>query len=236
VTGSRATGSATARSALALRLLTWEPPEGHVTWFAETAAGTLHVSLETAPVDRWVERGGQVVPWALGFPARCAARFAWATDEARARLGDDPSHLAHPAAPPALERCVDGLRATLAHAAAKDWLGTRCHAQEAAERMPGLLRGINPYRSVSDRRDALEAALELPVAPASWGYDLPVMLGLEEASGPEVADAASRLGLELLELLRSHVPGVDRQPGLAEALADGTLERLLSGPQARAPR
>lgn len=94
--------------------------------------------------------------------------------------------------------------------------------------MPGLILGINPHRGVHDRLDALHAALELPAAPASWRDDLPLLLGLDEASDQEVVEATRRLGLELLAFLRENVPGVDPQPGIAEALADGTLERLLA--------
>ena len=66
-----------------------------------------------------------------------------------------------------------------------------------------------------------------PWRPLPGRDDLPLLLGLVEATGEDVVETALRLGLDLLALLREHAPGVDPQPGLREALADGTLERLL---------
>ncbi len=62
---------------------------------------------------------------------------------------------------------------------------------------------LNPERWVRDRRDALDAALSLPVAPAC------------------------RLPLELLAFLRKRKPDVDPQPDVARYVADGTFERHL---------
>jgi hypothetical protein len=56
-----------------------------------------------------------------------------------------------------------------------------------------------------------------------------VCLGLTAADDGEVGEAALRLGLGILGFVREHDPGVDAQPGVADALRDGTRERLLRG-------
>jgi hypothetical protein len=92
---------------------------------------------------------------------------------------------------------------------------------------PTLLIPVNDARIVSDRRDALDAALNLADSPADYASDLAVCLGLTSASGGEVKAAVARLGSELLAFLRERSPDVDGQPELNRYLADGTLERHL---------
>ncbi|MBM3677520.1 MAG: hypothetical protein FJW96_06495 [Actinobacteria bacterium] len=227
VTGSYACGTATLTSDLDLRLLTHGPPEGYESWFVSAGGRVLHVSFGIKTVTAWLERGQRAESWSLGFPARHHARYLWATEQARARLGDDPSQLDHPAPRPELEDCFEGLRKTLRAPAHGDGRALRWHARDAAEGMPGLLLGLNPPRGVHDRRDALDAALSLTVAPPTWATDLPVLLGVDPADDATVAETAARLGLDLLAFLRTNAPDVDLQPGLAAALGDGTLERLL---------
>jgi hypothetical protein len=53
------------------------------------------------------------------------------------------------------------------------------------------------------------------------------MLGIEPSDGPAVAAASARLGSELLDLLRDRSAEVGAQPGVKEALHDGTFQRLL---------
>ena len=98
---------------------------------------------------------------------------------------------------------------------------------KAAALAPGLLRTLNAEVVVRDRREALDAALSLRVAPGHVRDDLTVCLGLVGADDAGVAQAALRLAAELLALLRQHAPDVDPQPDIAQYLADGTLERHL---------
>jgi hypothetical protein len=86
---------------------------------------------------------------------------------------------------------------------------------------------LNVERVVGDRRDALDAALTLAVAPANYRSDLAVSLGLTPVSGDDVKAAVARLGSELLAFLRERAPDVDDQPEIARYLAEGALERHL---------
>jgi len=88
---------------------------------------------------------------------------------------------------------------------------------------------LNRQRWVCDRRDALQAALDLTVAPDGWREHFPTALGLTDAADATVVGATLGLGLRLLAFLREHAPDTDPQPGIRAALADGTLERLLAG-------
>lgn len=90
---------------------------------------------------------------------------------------------------------------------------------------PTLLIPINGERIVSDRRDALDAALTLTMAPHHYADDFAVCLGLTTASEGDVKTAVARLGSELLAFLRERAPGVDAQPEIAGYLANRTLER-----------
>jgi hypothetical protein len=108
-----------------------------------------------------------------------------------------------------------------------DELGLRWFAQAAVGLAPALLIPVNEERIVRDRRDALDAALNLAVAPADYTADLAVCLGLTAASAEQVRAAVARLGSRLLAFLRERAPDVDAQPELSRYLADGTLERHL---------
>ena len=77
-----------------------------------------------------------------------------------------------------------------------------------------------------DRRDALDAALTLAIAPDNYATDLTTCLGLASASAAEVKAGVSRLGSDLLAFLREHAPDAE-QPELARYLTEGTLERHL---------
>ena len=108
VTGSYATGRATARSDLDLNVLTEAPPRlgRYRTWFEPRRDGPpLHVSAGVQTLRRWIERAGEPVEpddWSLGFPTEEAARFLWANDRARAALGDPPT-VRRPGADPEVE-------------------------------------------------------------------------------------------------------------------------------------
>jgi hypothetical protein len=80
---------------------------------------------------------------------------------------------------------------------------------------------------VAGRRDALDAALSLEVAPGHYAEDLSVRLALEAAGDEEVARSAHWLARGLLAFLRERKPDVDPQAGIGAAPAEGNLERLL---------
>jgi len=229
VTGSYARGTADERSDLDVRAITTEAPRSRYrTWFTERLAGRpLHVSAGAKSVGDWL--AGRAAPneWALGFPVRCEAVYLWATDGVREALGDPPSHT-HPPAAAELEDLVEALVKVRRAAAAGDGVGARWHAHTAGSLAPRLLLGVNEERVVHDRREALEAALTLPVAPDGYADDLAACLGVRAASDEELAAAALGLGRSLLAFLRRRDPGIDSQPGVAEALRDGSFERQLA--------
>jgi Nucleotidyltransferase domain len=226
LTGSYAKGSTAVASDLDLMAVTPSPRVGYRTWFEELCDGPpLHVSAGATPASEWLADGNEPARWSLGFPATNTAAYLWTDAETRARLGDDPS-LLHPAAEPELEDFLDFVLKAK-RSASSDELGLRWFAQGAAALAPTLLIPINEKRIVRDRRDALDAALTLAVAPDTYAADLMICLGLTSASGAEVKAAVARLGSDLLAFLREHAPDVDQQPELARYLADGTLERHL---------
>ena len=229
VTGSYATGRATARSDLDLNVLTEAPPRlgRYRTWFEPRRDGPpLHVSAGVQTLRRWIERAGEPVEpddWSLGFPTEEAARFLWANDRARAALGDPPT-VRRPGADPEVEDLFEAATKVARAAEQADWLGARWHAADVGRRVPNLLRPLNPERRVRDRRDALEAALTLRQAPPGYRDDLLTALGLQPSADRSVAEAALRLARGALALLRQHAPEADPQPGITEALRSGALE------------
>ena len=97
------------------------------------------------------------------------------------------------------------------------------------DRTVEVVSGLDPelVESVVARLRELEPGTVAILGFGSYGIDLPVALGLEEADDRSVVDATLRLGRELLASLREHDPAVDKQPDIARDLADGTLERHL---------
>ena len=221
--GSYAKGTAGVASDLDLIVITPSPRVAYRTWFEEQSADPpLHVSAGAMAADAWLEKANKPARWSFGFPAINTAVYLSTDDATRARLGNDPS-MRHPAAEPELEdffefvlkakRCANG-----------DELGLRLFAHAAADLAPTLLIPLNDERVVRDRRDALDAALTLAVAPRSFRADLVVCLGLSSASGAEVRAAVGRLGSDQLAFIREQTGEVDRRLELPRYLADGTLE------------
>lgn len=228
VTGSYAKGTADEDSDLDIRAVTDEDPVvRYRTWFQDRpGAKPLHVSAGAKTATAWLRERELPQQWTLGFPGLYVATYVWATDGARRLLGEDPSNR-HPPAPPELEDFVELLVKVGRSARRGDATGTRLYARGVGELAPRLLIPLNEERIVSDRREALEAALSLTVAPDHYRADVSVCLGLVPAGDGEVSESALRLGRELLAFLRVNAPEVDDQPDVGSYLRDGTLERHL---------
>lgn len=228
VTGSYPAGRASPQSDLDATVLTAVPPQGgYRTWFEPRPHAPLHVSAGAEALDSWVEEGRTAAEWALGFPTEEVAAWAWASEAARAVLGDPPI-MRRPPGSPELEDFLECATKVKRAAAAGDNIGMRWHAQRLGRYAPRLLRPLNPERRVTTVRDALQAALDLPTAPPDYRDDVMLCLGLRPADDRMVAAAAMHLASGLLAFLREHHATVDPQPDLAHYLADGTLERHLA--------
>ncbi|MEX2613759.1 MAG: nucleotidyltransferase domain-containing protein [Gaiellaceae bacterium] len=228
VFGSFARGTADEDSDIDVRAITRsEPSVPYRTWFEERRGSKpLHVSAGVETARRWMARKSAPQRWALGFPVLHEARVAWATTAARELLGDPPSFV-HPPGTPEVEDFVEFLTKARRASAEGDTAGVRIFARAAAELAPGLLQPLNEKAVVATRRQALEAALSLEVAPEHYRDDLTISLGLVAADDDAVISAALRLGRELLAFLRERKPDVDPTPDVTSYLADGTLERHL---------
>lgn len=228
VSGSYAKETADDQSDLDVQVVTAEKPASPYRMWFEQRPDTkpLHVSPSVKSLDGWLAKREESQQWALGFPVEHVVRYVWATEEAKAALGDPPSNL-HPPAEPELEDFVEFLGKVRRCAHRGDTLGVRAFAREVAALAPGLLRTLNAEAVVRDRREAVEAALSLHIAPEHYREDFEVALGLVVADDQAVEHAALRLGRELLAFLREHKPDADPQPDIASYLTDGTLERHL---------
>jgi hypothetical protein len=228
VVGSYARGTAEEGSDLDMKAIT----AGHANvpyrmWFqARPDAKPLHVSAGAMSVDRWLSKRAEPAGWTFGFAARQIARYVWALDEALTLLGTDPTY-AIPAGEPELEDFIEFVGKVQRCRERGDGIGARHFAQSAGLLAPRLLMSLNDDVVVHDRREALEAALSLRVAPENYREDLLTCLGLVEADDLRVSNTALRLGRGLLTFLRVHGPDVDPQPDIARYLADSTLERHL---------
>lgn len=227
VTGSYAAGRATPGSDFDLASLHLADPDaGHHTWFEERPGRPLHVSATIASIERWLSRLADPADWSLGFPTDPPARYLHSTPAAIDLLGDPPS-TARPAGTPELEDFLEAAGKTRRALDAGDETGARWSAHAMALLAPSLLIPLNEERRVIDRRDALEAALSLAIAPPEYREDLSACLGLCAVDGETFARAARRLPVQMLAFLRERNPDVDRQPWLSFYLANGTLERHL---------
>ncbi|MBM2823429.1 MAG: hypothetical protein HW413_2175, partial [Thermoleophilia bacterium] len=220
VSGSYAKGTADEDSDLDVQVVTEDGPRSpYRLWFEERpGAKPLHVSPSVKSLLAWLAKRDEPQTWALGFPVEHVVRYVWATDEARTRMGDPPSNV-HPPPPPELEDFVESLQKAFRSARHGDRIGSRFFVRDAAVLAPRLLRPLNDEVVVRDRREALESALSLRVAPEHYRDDLSVCLGLVPADDAAVRDAALRLGRELLAFLRERKPDVDDQPDIAGYLA-----------------
>ena len=230
--GSYATGRATALSDLDLTIVTDGPPAvDEYRTFYEPRAGMvpLPVSYGTYSLADHLAHAREPNAWddwSLGFPTEQASLFLWATEKAVKALGDPPT-IRRDGAGPEVEDFVECATKVKRAQGSGDALGARWHAADLGRRAPGVLRPLNPERRVRDRRDALDAALSLEVAPLGYRRDVAVAIGLTSATDDEVARAAMRLARGCLALLREGAPDADPQPGIGEALKSGLLEARL---------
>lgn len=231
--GSYARGAAEAHSDLDLDVLTGEDVQsGYRSAFDELPDGRLlHVTIATESLQSWLaQSSAESEAWAFYLPARQVARILWATPEAHVHLAGRATIELE--ASPQLQDLLESAGKVRNAFARGDALGVRLGAHDMALRCPAVLGLINPPVRVGTRREALQAALDLPVVPDGYGADLLVCLGMQghATTMQDVHAAALRLARGILSLLSAH-PNVVAgrvEPGLPEALADGRLMRLLT--------
>lgn len=208
---------------------------GYRSAFEELPGGRLlHATIATMALDEWVEQlsaPAESEAWAFFLSARQVARLLWATPAARAQLEGRVTQTM--SAAPQLQDLLESAAKVRNAAARGDELGLRLAAQDLALRCPALLAQAAPPLVVDTRRAALQAAVDLPGAPAGYREDLLACLGLSGAATTpqELHDRALRLAHGVLAALRAGpAPLGPLEPGLPEALADGRLLRLLTQP------
>lgn len=177
--------------------------------------------MGAASVEQRRARVAEPAEWALGFAAHEPARWLWQTAAATAALGDPPE-VTRPPAPAELEDFVEYAAKAFR---ARDDLSLRLAAQGVGREAIPLLLDLNPQAIVRTRREAIDAARLLRVAPDGWPDDVLVLLGL--AAG-DVRGAVERVAFGVLRLLREAGSSVGHeQPDCNAYLRDGTFERHL---------
>lgn len=230
--GSHAKGDAGVHSDVDFDVLVdGEPHEAYLASFEETPEGRLqHISIAVQDLAGWLAEADEPVSWAYGLPAAETTRLLWARDETlRARL--DHPHRMHPPEPLELEDFIEAWGKIRNAFAKGDDLAMRIAGQKLARLCPGLLRPLNTEVSPSNRREAMRAALDLPVAPPGYRDDLLRCFGLSPDAVPmqELHDAAQRLTFGTVALLREHAAIAEDalEQELFTYLTDGTLERYI---------
>jgi len=205
------------------------PREDYLAFLVEHDRRLVHVSVAVEDLDGWLT-AAEPERWAFELPAFETTRLLWARDEDLRLVLDRPARL-HPPGEPELEDFVEAYGKVRNALLRGDDLALCRAAQTVGTLLPGLLRPLNPDVRPTHRHDALLAALAFPVAPEGHRDDLLRCLGLGECASTagEVHDAARRLTLGTLALLRAHAERVKEllPPDLFAYLCAGTLERYV---------
>lgn len=227
--GSHARQAATEHSDVDLDVLVGGAPyAARRAYLAPTAGRLTHVSVAARDVRSWVARLGEPPDWAFGLPVLTPARLLWADAYWRRRI--DLPVLCQPAGEPQLEELIATLGKVAGARVAGDHLGVRLAAADLARLCPSVLRLANPSVRVASRRAAVEAALNLPVAPPDYREDMLLCLGLRPGAPGQLWAAAVRLVTGSLPLIRPYAERIAEAAGtdLAEALLDGRLDRYVA--------
>lgn len=229
--GSAARGSAEVHSDLDFDVLVDPgPADDYLVWIEEHEGRLMHVSVAVQDLAAWLSEANEPVSWGYGLPAAETTRLLWSRDDALRETLDHPARM-HPPEPPELEDFVEAWGKVRNALRKRDDLAMRLAAQKLARLCPGLLRPLNPEVLPSNRREALRAALDIPVAPEGYREDLLRCFGLsaEASSMQEVHDAARRLTYGTIALLGENGDALEGLLGddLFAYLTDGTLERYI---------
>ncbi|MGN6033331.1 MAG: nucleotidyltransferase domain-containing protein [Thermomicrobiales bacterium] len=206
----------------------------YAAWFDEEGGRLHHVSVAIHDWEAWWDEAAEPAEWAMGLAALEVLQVLWSRDgDADAARRFTGPGIQHPAAGPELEDCFSDLGKVRNALLRNDDLGVRLAAQGVGRLAPTVLATLAPdypSRPVTSHRAALDALLDLPVAPAGYRADLIRCLGLDGAASTpaEIASAAERLVLGTIALLEEHASLRDEdgprfEIGLDTALANRTL-------------
>jgi phosphoribosyl-AMP cyclohydrolase len=230
--GSHALGTAGSHSDVDFDVLVdREQHEEYLAFFEDDGSGRLrHISVAVQDLAGWLNEADEPVGWAYGLPAAETTRLLWARDDTLRVQLDHPARM-HPPEPPELEDFIESWGKVRNALRKNDDLAMRIAGQKLARLCPGLLRPLNPEVRPSNRREALRAALDLPVAPEGYADDLLRCFGLTGEPVPmrDLHDSARRLTYGTVALLREHADALRGvlEPDLFAYLTDGTLERYI---------
>ncbi|AVT32657.1 phosphoribosyl-AMP cyclohydrolase [Plantactinospora sp. BC1] len=226
--GSYARGAATPYSDVDIDVLvSGGPYAAYPAFLVETGDRLTHLSVAVRDVESWLERLDRPAEWSFGLPVVAPARLLWAHGAWRSSV--DVTEIRQRPAEPDLEELVAALGKVGGACASGAEYEARLAAAELARRCPSVLRLANPTVTVASRRDALAAALDLPVAPERYRDDMLSCLGLRPDTLPRLHSAAHRLVAGTVALARPYaeeLAGVVG-PDLAAALRDGRLDRYV---------
>jgi hypothetical protein len=206
------------------------PRDDYPEWIVPYRGRLVVVSLWIRDVDRWLWDAEQAQDWA--FRLRCAdpLQLCWVAESWRSRL--ERTHLTHPAGEPEFGHFLGELGKVANAYHGNDELGLRLAAHELAVSCPSLLQPLNPSPPATSRREAIETALAVPVAPAGYRADLMTCLGLSglPTTVEDIYAAATRLASGVVDLLESNAAAY---AGLPHAdwvswVRDGSLRAYLN--------
>ena len=202
----------------------------YLTWIEPDDSGRLvHVSVAVDPESAWFEGMAEAAGWSFGLPAREATRLVWSVDELRVQL--DHPYQAHPAGEPELEDTIECLQKARNACERGDEVTMRLHLHDMAALVPSLLVPINPAAVVGTRPEALQAALEFPVAPPGYRENLLACLGFggEAEATEDILASGEHLVLGILALLQQHADVVCPllPPELDMLLGTGRIRQYL---------
>lgn len=231
--GSYARRDETLWSDLDFDLLVSEKPVayGYLAWIVPAAAGRLvHVSVAVEAIDDWLRASDESTDWSFGFPSREATHLIWLRQpELRDIL--DRLYREHPSGEPEIEDFIESFAKARSAIHRGDDIALRLAVQALATYCPTLLAPLNPPVVVGGRVDALQAALDLAIAPPWYRSDMLLCLGLSglPSTPNELLAAAGRLVFGTIALLEENLHTLTSllPPDFPHLLRTGVLRRYL---------
>lgn len=224
--GSHARGEAKPWSDIDFDILVSTPNgEGYRTWIEPVCDRLVHISAAVESLDAWIADAAVPSSWSLGFPTVETTKLLWAIDDEHRNLLDHP-YQTHPPQEIEIEDTMEALGKMRNALGRGDVIGVYRNANKLATLLPTMLVQINPPKSVSNSREAIEAVLALTNVPEGFAKDWLTCMGYVDTRTPETTlDAATRLFTGTLALLPPdpNIVGADFE----SLVRDGVIEAYL---------